>query len=194
VTRALTLGLVLIATVASSADLQLATRHDVAPSRASSSRKVQWAPSGNFSALHARAVFRGEIRSESRPYARESLKTAAGAGIFLSRDSFAGDLTSPMSLHRFTYAHGNPMRYTDPSGRFVPLVILGGIIAWEALVIHNEVTTGQGLTESNDALNQRAMRHFESEGIGALSSDASGVVGSLRREPSSAFRIWCCTR
>ncbi len=95
-------------------------------------------------------------------------------GRFLSRDSFEGALNSAPSLHRFRYAHGNPLRYTDPSGHFVPLVILGGIIAWEALVIHNEVTTGQGLTESNDALNQRAMKHFESEGIGALSSDASG--------------------
>ncbi|MDP2276287.1 MAG: hypothetical protein Q8K32_36445 [Archangium sp.] len=117
--RALTIGLLLIATAASSANLQLATKHDVAPSRASSSRKVQWAPSGNFQALHARPVFGSETETASRPYARENLKTAAGAGIFLSRDGFEGSLNSAPSLHRFTYAHANPLRYTDPSGHAV---------------------------------------------------------------------------
>lgn len=61
----------LIATAVNAADHQLSTKHtelralDV--TRASPSRKVQWAPSGNFQALHTRAVFRGESRNSTRP-------------------------------------------------------------------------------------------------------------------------------
>jgi RHS repeat-associated protein len=38
-------------------------------------------------------------------------------GIFLSRDSYEGVLGEAPSLHRNVYAHGNPLRYRDPSGR-----------------------------------------------------------------------------
>jgi RHS repeat-associated protein len=94
-------------------------------------------------------------------------------GVFLSRDSLEGVLTIAPSLHRFAYAHNNPLINTDPSGRIIPLIILGGIIAWESLVIHNEVTTGQGLTASSDSLQRQAMAHFEAQGTGALSADSS---------------------
>lgn len=79
--RALTLGLVLLSTAVSATELDLATRNTREPL----GQKSQWAPSGNFSALHRRAVFRGEIRSEARPYARARGEVAAGIGIFLSR-------------------------------------------------------------------------------------------------------------
>ena len=44
------------------------------------------------------------------------------------RDTFAGIPTSPQSLHKYTYTHNNPIRYTDPSGHIVwfaavPLVL-----------------------------------------------------------------------
>ncbi|MDP2276290.1 MAG: hypothetical protein Q8K32_36460 [Archangium sp.] len=102
--RALTLGLVLLATAASATDLS--------PSREALGQKTQWAPSGNFSALHGRAVFRVEIRSDSHPYARARGEVASGIGIFLSRDAYEGALRSAPSLHRFTYAQKIPF-YTD---------------------------------------------------------------------------------
>ena len=40
-------------------------------------------------------------------------------GTFLSRDTFAGKLSTPFSLNRYTYAHNNPVRYWDPTGRCV---------------------------------------------------------------------------
>ena len=33
-------------------------------------------------------------------------------------DAFEGDQESPLSLHRYTYAHNDPVNYTDPSGEF----------------------------------------------------------------------------
>lgn len=38
------------------------------------------------------------------------------AGRFTSRDEFGGRLCDPRSLHKYTYAHANPVFYADPSG------------------------------------------------------------------------------
>jgi hypothetical protein len=39
-------------------------------------------------------------------------------GRFLTRDTWGGDANSPMSFNRWGYVEGNPVNYTDPSGRF----------------------------------------------------------------------------
>ncbi|MDH5665419.1 MAG: N-acetylmuramoyl-L-alanine amidase [Nitrosopumilus sp.] len=39
-----------------------------------------------------------------------------GTGRFLTRDTWAGEYNSPMSLNRWMYVMGNPVMYTDPSG------------------------------------------------------------------------------
>jgi RHS repeat-associated protein len=46
---------------------------------------------------------------------------------FLTRDPFPGLLTAPQTLNPYVYALNSPMVYTDPSGRFVNL-ILGTVI------------------------------------------------------------------
>lgn len=115
--RALTLSLALIATAASATELAPATRS----TRETLGQKTQWAPSGNFQALHGRAVFRSEIRSESRPYARARGEVASGIGIFLSRDSVGASsyLSSPNALGPWSYANLSPARYSDRDGREV---------------------------------------------------------------------------
>lgn len=35
------------------------------------------------------------------------------------RDTYSGELTTPISLNRYTYAHNNPLLYMDPDGRRV---------------------------------------------------------------------------
>lgn len=37
-------------------------------------------------------------------------------GVFISRDSFEGQLADAPSLHRHLYGYANPLRYTDPTG------------------------------------------------------------------------------
>ena len=39
-----------------------------------------------------------------------------GTGRFISRDSFAGRRSDPLSLNLYTYCRNNPLRYVDPSG------------------------------------------------------------------------------
>jgi RHS repeat-associated protein len=47
-------------------------------------------------------------------------------GRFLSQDSFTGDIAAPPSLHRYSYAFGNPTTYTDRNGHS-PTLVTGAI-------------------------------------------------------------------
>lgn len=51
----------------------------------------------------------GLVHLRARDYAPEQ-------GLFLTRDPFAGVLNDPTSLHRYQYAHRNPLSNTDPTG------------------------------------------------------------------------------
>ena len=37
-------------------------------------------------------------------------------GRFISQDSYAGEISDPVSLHKYLYANANPVMYSDPSG------------------------------------------------------------------------------
>jgi len=37
-------------------------------------------------------------------------------GRFISKDTYEGELTNPLSLNLYTYGYNNPLRYTDPTG------------------------------------------------------------------------------
>jgi len=56
------------------------------------------------------------------------------SGTFNRLDPFAGNLTDPQSLHKYLYAHGNPVAFSDPSGNFAePLLMAGqsgGTTSW----------------------------------------------------------------
>jgi RHS repeat-associated protein len=42
-----------------------------------------------------------------------------GIGRFWTQDEFEGDIESPASLHKYLYAHADPINNVDPSGNFV---------------------------------------------------------------------------
>jgi hypothetical protein len=48
-----------------------------------------------------------------------------GLGLFLSSDPFPGTLTSPASMHGYSYARNNPTNYIDPTGEFWIAAVLG---------------------------------------------------------------------
>jgi RHS repeat-associated protein len=51
-----------------------------------------------------------------------------GNGRFLTQDTYMGRSADPASLHKYAYAHGNPVLYSDPSGHMVVLGLdLGGM-------------------------------------------------------------------
>ena len=47
-----------------------------------------------------------------------TLQASSTCGRFLSRDTWAGEYDDPMSLNRWMYVEGNPVNYTDPSGKY----------------------------------------------------------------------------
>jgi hypothetical protein len=44
--------------------------------------------------------------------------------VFRSRDTVFGELNTPVSLNRYTYAFANPLSYWDPDGRWAN--VMGG--------------------------------------------------------------------
>lgn len=66
-------------------------------------------------------------------YARARYYDSAN-GVFLSRDTVEGVLTDAPSLHRWAYAHGNPLRYVDVTGR-CPNCVAAGVGAGIGFVV-----------------------------------------------------------
>ncbi len=56
-------------------------------------------------------------------------------GRFISRDSYAGRKSDPLSLNLYTYCQNNPIRYVDPSGHLITELILGAIVIGGAIAL-----------------------------------------------------------
>ena len=56
---------------------------------------------------------------------------------FLTEDTYLGNKTDTLSINRYIYGNGNPLKYKDPSGNFAPLV-------WAAISLGAGVITGVG--------------------------------------------------
>ncbi len=59
-------------------------------------------------------------------------------GRFISRDPVRGIQTNPLTQNPYMYALGNPTTYSDPSGEFVPLLLLG----WAAIELGLSIWDG----------------------------------------------------
>ena len=56
------------------------------------------------------------------------------SGRFLSRDSFAGSIFDPLSLHKYTYAGNDPINHSDPRGQDFELGLLVIVVAFAAII------------------------------------------------------------
>jgi len=56
-------------------------------------------------------------------------------GRFIAPERLVPEPGAPQSLNRFAYVYNNPLKYVDPDGHavFLPLLIVGGVIALKAL-------------------------------------------------------------
>lgn len=54
-------------------------------------------------------------------------------GRFSKVDPFGGNYQDPQSLHKYTYAHDDPVNHADPSGEFVLTALLAGLAVGAAL-------------------------------------------------------------
>jgi len=56
-------------------------------------------------------------------------------GRFISADTIVPELGNPQALNRYAYVYNNPVRYTDPSGHCVGLLIIGCIALFVVVVV-----------------------------------------------------------
>jgi RHS repeat-associated protein len=69
------------------------------------------------------------------------------SGRFLSRDSYAGNVFDPASLHKYTYAGNDPINHSDPSGKdafevFLVVVVVAVVASY---IFFNHSKTGAGI-------------------------------------------------
>ena len=48
-------------------------------------------------------------------------------GTFISMDTYEGSVYDPDTLHKYLYANGNPVKYSDPSGNFSAVTMAAGM-------------------------------------------------------------------
>ena|GEM_PF-1727648 len=143
----------------------------------------------------------GEIGDTSHLFAGEQRDSLTGLdylraryydptlGRFISRDAYQGSLDDPMSLHKYQYAHANPVVNTDPSGYFS----LGQITA--TLALHTTLaglsfTTGAaGAVLATGGSFGDAAALYDQFFAGMLDSLTFGISTTLRRKAYGATAI-----
>ena len=63
-------------------------------------------------------------------------------GRFITVDPFAGSIFDPMSLHKYLYAHSNPVMFIDPSGKFTLTETLIVSVCIEIISTSIQITYG----------------------------------------------------
>ena len=66
-------------------------------------------------------------------------------GRFISRDAYQGSLNDPMSLHKYQYAHANPVVNTDPSGYLTNLQEFAAVVGISAILSGLSWTTSTAI-------------------------------------------------
>ncbi len=125
-------------------------------------------------------------------------------GRFIGRDSFSGIAGAPQTGNRYSYGLDNPMRFTDPSGRFVNKILLNPVVwATAVTIVVPELAIAWAVTTAITGTDPVTGEHVSSEGrfvagaaapwgSGARSATHSGKPGLRRRPPrrrASAFDL-----
>jgi RHS repeat-associated protein len=87
-------------------------------------------------------------------------------GRFLSPDPFVPDMTYSQDFNRYSYARNNPLKYTDPDGEFIHLII-GAIIGGTINLAAN--------WKNIDGNFWKGVGYF---GVGAITGAGSAALGS----------------
>ncbi len=78
-------------------------------------------------------------------------------GRFISKDPVKGILTNLQSLNPYQYAYNNPVNLSDPSGKFVPVLLAIWAVAEVGLSIYDAYDTGKTLLDPCASGTQKAL-------------------------------------
>ena len=92
-------------------------------------------------------------------------------GRFISRDSYEGDITNPLTLNPYTYVENDPLGNIDPSGHFSI-----GIIS---SVIKTAVSVAKSIAKSSSSSSRGSNKSKSSSGTSATRTVPGVLVASL---------------
>ncbi len=97
------------------------------------------------------------------------------SGRFWSQDSYEGSGSDPMSLHKYLYAHANPVMFSDPSGHesLVSTMITGAVIG----ILAKTVVVAYKTNFFSQSYEGNLLREYiEAAGYGALGGAIAGKL------------------
>jgi RHS repeat-associated protein len=86
--------------------------------------------------------FAGEQKDSSGLSYNRARYYNSDTGRFISKDPYGGSITDPYSQHGCQYAHGNPVRYTDPTGYFTSLGDAMTAIGLASIIVSSSSSAG----------------------------------------------------
>jgi RHS repeat-associated protein len=102
-------------------------------------------------------------------------------GTFLTRDPFSGTTNNAMSRNGYSYVHGNPANWTDPSGKFIGALGAVALIA-AAIIFYAALTTAAPAIQNylQNLRNTFESNSYNSGGGGTTyNGNSSSVNGGL---------------
>jgi RHS repeat-associated protein len=66
---------------------------------------------------------------------------------FLNEDEFAGRYDNLLNINLYEYANNNPVMNVDPSGEFVPALVVGAAVVYKAWGAHENYQDAKGICE-----------------------------------------------
>ncbi|WP_224248986.1 RHS repeat-associated core domain-containing protein [Hyalangium gracile] len=101
-------------------------------------------------------------------------------GRFISRDPLELIPTAAPNLHRYVYAANNPAVYTDPSGKVIPLIIIGAALISAELNFFKQADQNKAVSfsdaTSRTQWGQVALSGTAGAGVAGLSIATGGVA------------------
>ena len=104
----------------------------------------------------------------------------AQTGSFITADTYAGRVTTPLSLNRYAYTHNNPLIGRDPSGHFILTAIVVGAVVGAAI--------GGGISTYKEVKKAKADPNYKVNGWNILKGAAiGGAVGAIGGAATTLF-------
>ncbi len=109
----------------------------------------------------------------------------AETGSFITADTYAGNITNPLSLNRYTYTHNNPINGKDPNGHFfLTAMLITAVVAVTVTAVSygvkksNEKKLANTNAQINETNNQRVSAESNATSVVSSNSSVTSIKGN----------------